>query len=258
MLLISTSSLTGYGLHRVFCFAKDAWYEWIDISLGMLNFDLWDAEYISELSLHFKIPVVSITAPGKDMSQKKLDKIMEIGRSLWVKVITFSPPHFMDKDTKWFGETLQRLQKNEDIEICVQNVESKYLFFVIPEYRNATLGKIKTVTGKSTLDIPAIDTTGTMDIMRAQAELWASIKNIFFADRNASNRWILPGTAWAGLSHLPLESFLMKMKSTNYEGHFTLKVSPKEIWVWNEEMVLKNLRYIQKYYSKHFLNFSEE
>jgi len=258
MLLLSTSSLTGYWLHRVFCFAKEAWYEGIDIALWMLNFDLWDSEYILELSKNFNIPVISLTAPWKDMSQKKLDSIMDMAEVLESEVVTFSPPHFMDKDTKWFWDPLKKLQKDSSIEICIQNVESKYLFFVIPEYRNATLGKIKTVTWKTTLDVTAIDSSTTMDIMRAQAELGRSLQNIFFADRLSSQRGLLPGSAGASLSHLPLESFLMKLKSSNYEGHFTIKVSPKEMWVWDANDVINKLIYIKKYYEKHFLYYKND
>jgi len=36
------------------------------------------------------------------MSQKKLDSIMDMAEVLESEVVTFSPPHFMDKDTKWF------------------------------------------------------------------------------------------------------------------------------------------------------------
>lgn len=65
MLLLSTASLTGYGLHRIFDFAKKAGYTGIDVSLGMMNFDLWDEDYIYELSKTFKLPVLSLTAPSK-------------------------------------------------------------------------------------------------------------------------------------------------------------------------------------------------
>lgn len=227
----------------------------LDISLWILNYDLWDEDYIAELSKEFQIPIVSLTAPWKDMSQKKLEKIMQIAEKLEVSLVTFSPPHLTDKDTKWFGEPLQQVKKHSKISICIQNVEAKFLFFVIPEYRNATLGKIKTVTWDTTLDIVAIDNSSTMDIMRAQGELGSSIRNVLFSDRNATQRWLLPGSAGSWLSHLPLESFLMKLKSTGYSWYVTVKVSPKELWVGEEALVLKNLIYIQKYYQKHFENF---
>ena len=256
MLLLSTASLTGYGLHRIFDFAKNAWYTGLDISLGMMNFDLWDEDYIYELSKSFNFPVLSLTAPSKWMSKKKLEKILLIAKRLEVQIITVSPPHLTDKDTWWFGAPLAKLKRDMQISICIQNVEPKFLFFVIPEYRNATLSQIKTVTGDTTLDIIWVDSSSSMDIMKAQKVLWSSVKNIFFSDKKGIQRGILPGWAGGWISHLPLESFLMKLKATGYGWYTTLKVSPKAMGVGNAERVEQNLEYMKKYYEKHFEDFN--
>lgn len=102
MLLLSTASLTGYGLHHIFDFAKKSGYTGIDIALGSLNFDLWDEEYIYELTQLFHLPVLSLTAPTKGMSKKKLEKIVMMAKKLSVQLITVAPPHITDKDTAWF------------------------------------------------------------------------------------------------------------------------------------------------------------
>jgi len=251
MLLLSTSTLTWYGLHRVFDFAKNAWYDGVDISLGIMNFDLWDADYILSLIDIYKIPVLSLTAPSKDMSTAKFEEILELGKKLRVHSISFAPPHIMDKDTKWF-HWLWEAQKNTDIALCVHNVESTFLFFVIPEYRNATFEKIKAVTGSASLDILAVENSSQMDIMRAQAVLGSSLKNIYLADKTTTTKWILPGTWEWWYSHTPLESFLMKLKASLYTGDISLKVSPKEIGVWDANRVLQNLQHVKKYYLQHF------
>ncbi|MDA9129254.1 hypothetical protein N9J72_02135 [Candidatus Gracilibacteria bacterium] len=255
MLLLSTSSLTGYGLHRMFAFAKNAGYTGLDISLDMLNFDLWDEQYILELTKAFKLPIISLTAPSKGMSREKFDKIILIAETLKVQMITVSPPHLTDKDTGWFGSPLAKLKKNLHMSICIQNVEPKFLFFVIPEYRNATLRHIKTVTGDTTLDLLGVDRSSSMDILKAQKVLGNSIKNIFFSDKDGMQRGILPGGAGGGISHLPLESFLMKLKATGYAGYISLKVNPKAIGVGNADRVAQNLEYMKKYYEKHFEEF---
>jgi hypothetical protein len=95
-----------------------------------------------------------------------------------------------------------------------------------------------------------------MDILKAQALLWNSIKNIFFSDKKGMKRGILPGGAGGWISHLPLESFLMKLKSTWYGWYITLKVNPTEIGVGNAERVQQNLEYMRGYYEKHFANFT--
>jgi len=256
MLLLSTSSLTWYGLHRIFSFAQKSGYTGLDIALGTLNFDLWDEDYISELSKEFNMPVLSLTAPGKGMSQKKLEKIMIMAKKLSVQVVTVSPPHITDKDTKWFWKTLLRIKQDTHLSICVQNVEPKFLFFVIPEYRNATFTQIKSVTGDTTLDILGVDSSSSMDILKAQGMLGKSIKNILFSDKHGMKRGILPGWAGGGISYLPLESFLMKLKTAGYGGYITLKVNPNEMWVWNTDRVLQNLEYMKKYYEKHFQKFN--
>ncbi len=256
MLLLSTSSLTGYGLHRIFQFAKNAGYTGIDIALWLVNYDLWDEEYIAELVEEFNIPVLSLTAPDKDMSRKKLEKIMQIAKRLNVQIVTFSPPHLRDKDTKWFGSTLLKIKRDTHMSICIQNVAPKFLFFVIPEYRNATLTQIKWVTGDTTLDLIGVDSSSSMDIIKAQQILGKSVKNVFFSDKHGMKRWILPGGAGWGISYLPLESFLMKLKTTGYGGYITLKVSPKAIGVWNAERVSQNLDYMKQYYEKHFASFT--
>ena len=61
MLLLSSFSLTGYGLHRVFCFARDAGYSGIDITITKGNFDVLDAQYMQSLCKAFDMKIYSIS-----------------------------------------------------------------------------------------------------------------------------------------------------------------------------------------------------
>lgn len=255
MILLSTSSLTGYWLHRIFNFAHKAWFDGLDISLGKINYDYWDEDYIKELSDSFNMPVLSITAPSRGMNEKKVDKIVNIATKLGTQLITFSPPHFSDKNTTWFTRYLLKVKRDTHISMAIQNVEPKFLFFIIPEYKNATLFEIKKITWDATLDLSNIDTSSWMDILKAQKMLWSSIKNIFLSDKHWSKAWILPGGAGGGISYLPLESFFMKLKTSWYNGFITLKVKPSELGVWTEEKVMQNLEYANWYYKKHYLDY---
>ncbi len=255
MILLSTSSLSWYSIHRILGFAKKSWYEWLDLSLTKLEYDLWDENYIKWLSDAFNIPIHSITAPMKWMNEELVKKIVKIWKRLNTSVITFSPPHLMDWSTKRFFEYLPKLKKESWISICIQNVELKFLFFIIPEYRNSTLSQLKKITGDTALDLSAIDSSSWTDILKASWELWLSIKNIFVSDRDWPNFWLVPWSIAWWLSHLPLESFFIKLKNEWYPWFFTLKVKPTEIWVGNEEKVLQNLEYVKKYYEKYFINF---
>ena len=111
MLILSTSSLQWYWLHRIFQFTKKAWYLWVDLALNKLNYDSWDENYIKNLSDEFWVPVVSITAPVRWMDEKKVDKIIKIAQTLKTQLVTFSPPHYSDKKTSWFTSYLKRIMK---------------------------------------------------------------------------------------------------------------------------------------------------
>ncbi len=253
MLLLSTSSLQWYGLYRIFKFAKQASYTWIDLALTKTNHDMWDEDYVKEVSEHFWIPVLSITAPIRWMDEKKVDKIIKIAQTLKAQIITFSPPHYTDRKKTWYTYYLKRVKKNTTIWLSIRNVDSKFIFFIIPEYKNSTLTEIKSVTWNTTLDLWSLDKSSAIDIMKAQKILWWTIKNVFLNDKRASRAWLLPGQAWWWTSFLPIESFLMKLKSIWYTWFITLKVIPKELWVWNEQKVIQNLEYVKDYYKKHYV-----
>ena len=255
MLLLSTSSLQGYGLHRIFDFVKKSWFDGIDLSLNRLNFDLWDADYVKSLSDSFDVPVLSITAPWRWMNEKWVDQIIKIATKLKTQVVNFYPPHFSDKNISWFTNYLIKVKRDSNLSICITNVEPKFIFFIIPEYKNSSLHEIKKITWNTVLDLSSIDTSSWMDILKAQKILWSTIRNIFLSDKYWSKHWILPGLAWWWISYLPLESFFMKLKTTGYNGFITLKVNKAALWLWNEERVIQNLEYMKKYYERHFLNF---
>jgi len=255
VLLLSTSSLQWYGLHRIFKFAKTAGYLGIDLSLNTINYDLWDSEYIKSLSDSFDMKVLSITAPIKGMNEKKVDKVIKIAQVLGSQLITFTPPHYSDKNTTWFLNYLGKIKRNTILTIAIRNVEPKFIFFIFPEYKNSTLFEIKKVTWNTTLDLSSIDSSSWMDIMKAQKLLWGTIKNVLLSDNRFWKKWLLPGQAGWFTSFLPLESFLMKLKKISYNWFITLKVRPSELWVWNHEKVIQNLEFIKDYYNKHFFDY---
>jgi len=255
VLLLSTVTLKGYGIHRIFDFAKKAGYTWLDLSLSATEFDLWDWDYMLELSQKFDLPVLSLTAPSKGMSEKKVDQVVALADKLDAQIITFHPPHFTDKKTSWYTNYLLRIKKNTHLSMAIVNVEPKNIFFIIPEHKNSSLVEIKKITGDTTFNIANIDTASGTDAIKAQKILWGTIKNIFFSDKNNNKAGLLPGWAGGWISYLPLESLLMKLKTTGYAWFITIRVHPKALGVGNDERVLQNLEYIKKYTDKHFYNF---
>lgn len=250
VLLLSTSSLTWYGIHKIFQIAQQARVWGIDLVLTKEHKDYWDGEYILSLSKEFLVPVVSITAPEKGVSEEMVDTIIQLAQKIWTQVITFSPPHITDKKNTWFKSYLPKIKKQTGLSIAIQNVEAKFWLFVIPEYKNATFSQIKNITGDTALDVSSVDPSSGMDIMRAQKALGSSIKNIFFSDRSPTKANLLPWINRDGI--LPLESFLLKLKESEYSGYITLKVSASDLWVGDDAKIFQNLEKIQTQYKNFF------
>lgn len=252
MLVLSTISFNWYGLHKIFDFAKQSGYDGIELVLTKNQYDFWDEEYVLSLIKEFWVPVLSIKAPKRWMNEKLVDRIISLALKIWAQNITFTPPHFRDKNISWYLKYLSQVKKNSSIAISVENVEPKFILFIIPEHKDSSLRQIKKITWDTALVLSSIDQSSGEDIIKAQKILWASIKNIYFSDVNWPKKWLLPGNAWGWTSYLPLESFLMKLKSVSYNWLITLEISPKELWVWNNEKILNNLEYFKNYYKKYF------
>jgi sugar phosphate isomerase/epimerase len=252
MLLLSTVSFAWYGLHRIFDFAKESKYDWIELVLNKKNFDFWDEEYVYNLSKKSWVPVLSIQAPKRGMNEKTVDIIVSLALKLWAQNITFTPPHYRDKSVSWYLRYLSKVKRDTHLSISIENVEPRFAFFFIPEYKDATLMQIKKVTWDTSLDLSAISPTTWSDILKVQKILGNSIKNISFSDTHWPKKGLLPGQAWWGTSYLPLESFLMKLKASSYNNFITLEISPRELWVWTNEKITQSLDYFKKYFTKHF------
>lgn len=255
MLLLSTASLKWYWIHKIFILTQKAKYDGIDLSIDEKNFDTLDKEYLKSLSDEFKIPILSITAPDKSLSIQKIDKLVEMAKFFNSQVINFYPPHISNKNADEFIKYLPKIKESLRISIAVQNVEQKFKLFIIPEYKNNNLLELKKITKDTALNIGSIDRSSWIDLIKAQNILWNSIVNVYLSDRDGVREWLLPGKAGWWLSYLPIESFLMKLKTSGYNSFFSLKVKPSELWVWHDEKVLENLWDLKNYYKKNFLDY---
>lgn len=193
MFLLSTSSLRGYGLHKIFSFARESHYDGICLDLNPLDFDTENTAYITTLSKEFGIPVVSITAYERRMTPIIVDKIIEMANILGSKIINFYPPHRLDKNGEWFSEYLPKIQqRHKNLDITVINIEPKTFLFLIPEYKDATLPLIKKITGKTTLHVSNVDPESGTDLIKTFSLLGNSIHNVYLSDKTGNKEELLP------------------------------------------------------------------
>ena len=111
MLLLSTSSLAGYGLHKMFQLVKEAGYDGIDLVVDNENYDSWDKEYLKKISKESGIRIISISAPSQKLNEEKVHELITLATELGAKIVTFSPPHISDKNVKWFKNLLPTLKQ---------------------------------------------------------------------------------------------------------------------------------------------------
>lgn len=248
MFLLSTASLRGYGLHKIFQIAKEAGFDGLCLDLDPTNFDTENAEYVKELSESVGIPVVSVTAYERKMSDEAVEAVAKLAKTVGAQGINFYPPHRLDKDGAWFNEHIPKVAKDYDgIDFNVINVEPKTFLFFIPEYKDATLSSVKKLTGKTALHVSNVDPESGVDLMKTFAMLGSTIRNVLLSDRSGNREDLLPGRGDA-----PLESLLIKLREAGYKGNFTLKVSPKELSAGDDEAVQKKLAQAKAYFAKHY------
>ncbi|MDD2515943.1 MAG: hypothetical protein PHF46_02885 [Candidatus Gracilibacteria bacterium] len=248
MLLLSTSTLKGYGLHKIFKICKESGYDGLNLDLSKQDFDTQNAEYIKELSDFFGVNVVSITSYERKMSNNVVDEIIKMAGILGTKIINFYPPLRTDGDGNWFNEYLPIIKKkNPDLIISIISVEPKTFLFFIPEYKDATLTAIKKITGETTLNISSVDPASGFDLMKTFSVLGNSIHNIFLSDKTGTK-----GEMLLGYGEMPLESFLIKLKQSGYDRSFTLKVNAKDILAGDDEGLFKKLEESKKFLYSYF------
>lgn len=249
MLLLSTSSLAGYGLHKIFLLAKQAEYDGIDLSVDFNLYDTCDAGYIDSLIRLVDMPVISISAPERKLTKKQFDQILSLADSLWVTVVNVHPPHRLERERDWFGDYLKVIsEKYPQIVINVINAPPKTWLFVISEYGDARPETIKKITEHTALSIQNVDPTSWVDLMKTSILLGSTMGFIYLSDKSDEEDGIFPGDGT-----MPLESLLIKLREVGYTWFFSLSIRPEELKAWEEDIVVvAKMQECQTFLAKYF------
>lgn len=184
MLLLSTASLAGYGLHRIFGFAKNAQYDGLDLSVDFGQFDTFNTEYLRSLVSSFELPIVSITMPEKQLTTAQLEFAIHMAEDLGVTTVNIHPPHRLEKEKDWFGDYLKILQtKFPKITLNVVNAPPKTWLFIIAEYGDARPETIKKMTEHTALSIANVDVNSGVDLMRTFVLLGSTMEFVYLSDK---------------------------------------------------------------------------
>lgn len=247
MITLSTASLKGYGLNRIFEFAKIAEYDAIDLDVQIDQFDTQNSEYINSLIEKYEIKVHSVSAP-KNTTIKKTQELIELTKKIKAKVLVLQSPKMLDRKTvNWMKSEVPKIREKEQISIAIENAPNDTILGIIPSHaisNNQDLKKFKHVS----LDTSRIGEKKE-DLIRVYTILKKYLVHINISNIKNGQKYNQPQE---GI--LPIESLLIKLKTDNFPGAISIKVMPKNLKAGNDEEMIEELKKIKKFYEKFYLN----
>lgn len=247
MIVLSTDSLRGYGLNRIFELAKKAGYEGIDLSVNYGQFDTYNEEYLKQLIQEYNIPIQSISAPNQ-MASKNIKQLINMAKELNVKVVILQPPKFLDfKLSSWLKKEIPKLRETNKMSIALENAPAGTLLGILPGHALSNTQDMKKFKHIA-LDTARIGEKRE-DLIRTYSSFKKYLVHIHLSDLHLGKKYGIPGE---GI--LPLESLLTKLKQDSYPGAISIKILPKHLHAGNDEKVVEELVKIKKYYDKYYTN----
>lgn len=252
-LLLSSDTLGGYWLDLIFQIAKDAWFQWIDLSLWK-NFDAWNISYVKKLIEKYQISV-NVIQLSSNTNSKELNYATELANEIWADVISINPPEIMNyKSYKFITDNIHIYRKqNPNIRFCIINPEKSSLFMLpLPRYYFSNVVEIiKKYKFYLWLDISNIDEqTLETSFMKKLTNFLPYLPVVYIADKSKS--WV--AHCQLGDWILKLNSIFKAFKQNNYDRYFSLKLNLTKKDLSDIEKVENILSKSVWYYNSHFVN----
>jgi sugar phosphate isomerase/epimerase len=247
MLALSTDSLKGYGLNRIFGIVKAAGYDSVDLAIDPKNYDTQNAEYIKSLIDQTGVPVSAIQAPTI-CSPKKIMETVSMAKLLGTRIIIIQPPKIFDfKYVQWLKNEIPKIRQKESISIALENAGSQTFLGIIPENAMGNILDLKKFKHA------CIDTTRVAqkrdDLIRIYKALQKFLVHVHLSNVKAGKFYYPPDK---GI--LPIESFLTKLKQDSFPGTISIKVNSKFIDAGDDAKVMKHLAEMKLFYDTYFTN----
>jgi len=245
MIILSTDSLKGYGLNRIFELAKQAEYDGLDLSVDYGQFDTFNAEYVKKLIDETGVPVHAVSAPGQ-IKADKIKELVSMAKTIGAKVVILQPPKLLDfKLAAWLKVEIPRLREKEFISIALENAPGGTFLGFIPEHSMSNTDELKKFK-HICLDTARLGES-RKDLMRSYSTFRKFLVHIHLSN-------LFHGKKYAPLKEgiLPLESFLTKLKQDRYPGAISIKVLSKFLHAGEDDKVVDGLKEMKKYYDKYY------
>ncbi len=250
-LVLSTDTLSGYGLDLVFQTAKKIWYDGIDLALRK-NFDSWNIDYVKQLQDKYKLPVYVVQVSSNPNS-KEMATAIGLTKELWCDTISInSPSVFNMKSYHFLSKNLPLYRKqNTNIKFAIINPPKENLFLLpISKYRFTNIVDIVKVHHcYLALDISNIDeSTIEGDLMIKLPVLMPYMSIVYLSDKSKNWEWHLPLWEW----ELKLYQILKEIEQSKFEGNFSIKLNLSKKYLADQSKVEGVLKKCKEYYMEYY------
>lgn len=245
MLLLSTDSLRGYGLNRIFELAKQAGYEGIDLMVDFGQFDTFNTEYLKKLIGESGIKVHSVCVPPMTTT-KRITECVEMAKEIGAKVVVIQPPKIHEfKMAGWLNKEIPKLREKHFLSIALENAPAGTYLGFIPEHAMSSTKDLKNFKHVA-LDTARIGEQ-KKDLMRAYNAFKKYLVHVHLSNVYHGKKYSPPDQGV-----MPLESFLTKLKQDHYPGAIAIRIHPKYLSAGEDEKLVKKLQEVKEYYDKYY------
>lgn len=251
--LLSTDTLTWFGLDLIFQTAKDTWFDWLDLAIWK-NFDTWNTRYVRKLVDKYDFPIKVIQTSPK-LNKKEMDKALDLCEALNVDTLCINAPKFFDYKTYYFIRDNIELykSKNKDIKFSIINPSNSYFppFSVIPKYRfNNIVEIIKKYWCNLWLDIAWMDLDlFESDFLRRVDRFVPYVSNLYLNDASSKTTHLFP---WEWEMKIP--ELLRRFKREWYNRFISLKVNISKVDLADPDKIDLLFRKAVNYYKDYYVN----
>lgn len=241
---LTTDSLRGYGLNRIFAFAKELGFDGIDLAVDTKIWDTQNSTYVKSLIDEYKMPVLSISTPA-NTTPKHIEEAVAMAKVIGTKMIVVQPPKLLNfRYTQWLKNEIPKIRKRENISIALENAPADTFLGIIPEHAMNNINELKKFKHA------AIDTSRIAekkeDLLRVYNALNKYLVLIHLSNVSRGKSYCTPEE---GI--LPIESLLTKLNQEGFAGVISFKVDPKKIMVGKDDKMKEKLTHAKKYCEKY-------
>ena len=253
--VLSSDSLSGYGLDLVFDLAKKAGFNGIDLATWK-NFDAWNEWYVKTLVQKYELPITTIQVSNK-VNPKELNQALDLCEETGARQININAPTYFDLKTfNFIVDNLPNYKKrNKDISFAIINPPEESYIIPVPKYRFTNIVEIiKKYHANLGLDITNVNEDALeTQLLKKLDKFVPYISTIYFSDKTRLGKGhVLPGDGT-----LKLPSILKKLKKANYKGTISLKIDIEKKDLADSDKVLLILKKATKYYQENFLDIED-